>query len=45
MEEKQGNNKLRGSAADSAADRVAARKVNRNRQVMEEDCLPRGRAG
>jgi len=40
MEEKQGINKLRRLAADSPADRVAARKVSNNTPIMEEDASP-----
>ena len=40
MEEKQGNNRLRRAAADSPADRLAARKVSNESQVMEEDTSP-----
>jgi len=40
MEEKQGINKLRRSAADSNVDRLAAGKVSREPQIMEEDSSP-----
>lgn len=40
MEEKKGINKLRRLAADSPADRVAARKVSNNTPIMEEDASP-----
>ena len=37
MEEKQGTNKLRRLAADLTSDRQAARKVNKEMPIMEED--------
>ena len=40
MEEKQGTNKLRRLAADSAAGRQAVRKVNREMPNIEEDASP-----
>lgn len=40
MEEKQGFNKLRRPAADSPADRAAARNVSKEAPVMEEDASP-----
>lgn len=40
MEEKQGTNKLRRSAADSAAGRQAFRKINKVMPIMEEDASP-----
>ncbi|MFZ2949397.1 MAG: hypothetical protein WA003_07915 [Desulfuromonadaceae bacterium] len=40
MEEKQGYNKLRRPAADSPADRAAARNVSKEAPVMEEDASP-----
>lgn len=40
MEEKQGINRLRRPAADSPADRLAARKVSKEIPAMEEDASP-----
>lgn len=40
IEEKQGVNKLRRPAADTPADREAARKVGKENPVMDEDALP-----
>ena len=40
MEEKQGVNRLRRLAADSPADRLAARRVGKETPVMEEDASP-----
>jgi hypothetical protein len=40
MEEQQRTNKLRRAAADSSADRLAARKVVKEAPVMEEDASP-----
>ena len=40
MEEKQGINKLRRSAADSNAYRLATNKASREAQIMEEDSSP-----
>lgn len=40
MEEKQGTNRVRRLAADSSADRLAARKAVKETPVMEEDASP-----